>query len=414
MKPLDRLKLVCTYEKRVCVRAVRDAWRVIVGHKFGTLFVLLLGAISNYLIQRMWMGPSLAIENARLALTSVGAVAILFVAYVVVALVQTPALLDFEVRGAHKAQIEQIGRDLDRTAKERDEAKAALERAKAQRSDNGPRVVPTKFDKNPEYFRGLFIRNFGEPAYDVSIPPIMIGKCRATFDCKGERSMLTDSDGEAYYDVWIDEAGKPGRAGALFEVMQENRIPSVEFKIKYKDFEQQWYVTNGTFEVDVTAKSGIIVGHTGRSHLSDDEAALTNVVQEWKDLAARFEKADGRVRADWQCNRRNNETVLERWEVKGSFGSAEVETLCRYAGALLCKSRGLNPAIKRAIGTQLRPADTWLYFLKDSHGALRYNAPGFAIGTDDDGGKTLYLMGSIEALAAVSARICLECAAAEL
>jgi hypothetical protein len=130
---------------------------------------------------------------------------------------------------------------------------------------------------------------------------------------------------------------------------------------------------------------------------------------EWKDLANRLEKVGLNVSAQWQCNRRNNQTTFENWTFSGTY-SKPCETLCRFAGTLLAKSPHVSRKVSKLALEQSDPAWRWLFFLKENHDALALGSGMPPIG--DDG--TIYLMGTISNVAAVSARVCMECAALEL
>jgi hypothetical protein len=150
----------------------------------------------------------------------------------------------------------------------------------------------------------------------------------------------------------------------------------------------------------------------GSSESEPEKPQLTDFVAEWKELAARFGMLDRFVSASWHCTRRNNATVNEKWDVGGISGGAKCETLCRYAGSLLLKSPKASSLLPDNIRAYSNPVWRWLFFLKENHRAMESEIP--LMGTESDGTKTIYLMGSIRALPAVSERICLECAAAEL
>ncbi len=137
-------------------------------------------------------------------------------------------------------------------------------------------------------------------------------------------------------------------------------------------------------------------------------APIRNWNAEWKELASKFEKAGLDVSAQWQCNRRNNQTIFENWNFSGTY-QKPCETLCRFAGTLLAKSPNVSRALSQ-LALQSDPAWRWLFFLKDNHNALDLGSSLPPIG--DDG--TIYLHGRISNVAAVSARVCMECAALEL
>ena len=149
-----------------------------------------------------------------------------------------------------------------------------------------------------------------------------------------------------------------------------------------------------------TAKQGVLAALDVRSGTTSPE---------WKELAGKFEKMGLGVSAQWQCNRRNNQTIFENWTFSGTYGKG-CETLCRFAGTLLAKSPNISRTLSPSALRQADPAWRWLFFLKENYGTL--DPGGGAPPIDSDG--TIYLMGTISNVAAVSARICIECAALEL
>ena len=136
--------------------------------------------------------------------------------------------------------------------------------------------------------------------------------------------------------------------------------------------------------------------------------------QEWKDLAAEFESLSHNplsmhVRADWQCQRNNNRTIDESWDLRGAGNHTQVETFCLYAGTLLAKSPTVIQQLSDPIKTQKNPVWRWLFFLKETSSHFKHDS---SYGKDDDG--TLYLMGSLRDVAAASVNACIKCAAAEM
>jgi hypothetical protein len=136
--------------------------------------------------------------------------------------------------------------------------------------------------------------------------------------------------------------------------------------------------------------------------------AEVNLKKEWKELAARFETLPNYIRADWQCNRKNNETIYENWNFAGGTNT-QVETLCRYAGKLLMKSPHIRRQLSAQITEQSDPAWNWLFFLKERRNAFSQNG---AYGQTEDG--TIILMGTIYHIGVASQTACLDCVAAEL
>lgn len=138
------------------------------------------------------------------------------------------------------------------------------------------------------------------------------------------------------------------------------------------------------------------------------KSAGLNLKNEWKELAGRFETLPNYVRADWQCNRRNNQTEYENWNFAGGTNT-QVETLCRYAGTLLTKSPNIASQLSGDITNQPNPVWMWLSFLKTHRGAFSHN--GASLPSEDG---TIILMGTINHIGVASQTACLDCASAEL
>lgn len=136
--------------------------------------------------------------------------------------------------------------------------------------------------------------------------------------------------------------------------------------------------------------------------------------QEWKDLAAKFESLSRdplsmHVRADWQCQRSNNRTIYESWDLTGAGNHTQVEAICLYAGTLLAKSPAVIQQLPDPIKKEENPVWRWLFFLKGTSSYFKHDS---SYGKDDNG--TLYLMGSLRDVAAASVNACIKCAAAEM
>lgn len=134
--------------------------------------------------------------------------------------------------------------------------------------------------------------------------------------------------------------------------------------------------------------------------------AARNLNAEWKELAARFEKAPNYVRADWQCIRKDNATISETWRFAGDVNT-QMETLCRYAGSLLTKSSN-TAHLSDDSKAQSNAAWRWLFCLKDDRNAI--DRTEYGIGGDG----SIILFGSISNVAGKSAIVCLDRAAIEL
>jgi len=136
--------------------------------------------------------------------------------------------------------------------------------------------------------------------------------------------------------------------------------------------------------------------------------------QEWKDLAGKFESLSRdplstHVRADWQCQRNNNRTIHESWDLTGVGNHTQVEAICLYAGTLLAKSPTVTQQLPDPIKKQENPVWRWLFFLKSTSSYFKQDS---SYGTDNDG--TIYLMGGLRDIAAASVDACIKCAAAEM
>jgi hypothetical protein len=138
------------------------------------------------------------------------------------------------------------------------------------------------------------------------------------------------------------------------------------------------------------------------------KSAGLNLNKEWKELAARFETLPNYVRADWQCNRRNNQTEYENWNFAGGTNT-QVETLCRYAGKLLMQSPNIMGQLSANVTEQSDLAWKWLVFLKEHKRAFKHE--GASLPTEDG---TIVLLGTINHIGVVSQNACLDCAGAEL
>jgi len=156
------------------------------------------------------------------------------------------------------------------------------------------------------------------------------------------------------------------------------------------------------------------IAELGELKLANASAARGNrsFSQEWKELSGKFEKVGLDASAQWNCNRRNNQTILETWSLSGTYRKP-CETLCKVAGTMLLKSPNACLGMSEFARGQSDPVWRWLFFLKENHDAMSSNSPfGGLPPTDNEG--TIYLMGRIPNLAQVSALVCTECAALEL
>ena len=135
--------------------------------------------------------------------------------------------------------------------------------------------------------------------------------------------------------------------------------------------------------------------------------------KDWQELAEKFEKVGLDVGARWDCHRRHNQTVYENWTILGTYRKP-CESLCRFAGSLLLKSPNVSPTLQESARAQSDAVYRWLFFLKENHDAISSRGLGSGIMPPVDEHGTIYLSESIANLAAISARVCTECAALEL
>lgn len=131
--------------------------------------------------------------------------------------------------------------------------------------------------------------------------------------------------------------------------------------------------------------------------------------QQWLALADRFKQIrDSSLNAEWS---RTDPPGTEEWTIDGTRSSVQdAEALCRLAGAMLTDSAKIAPNLSSQIREQNDPSWRWLYFLKDRYRLEdTIEAEGHSRGIEHSS-----VGGSIESLAAVSARGCIECSAMEI
>ena len=133
---------------------------------------------------------------------------------------------------------------------------------------------------------------------------------------------------------------------------------------------------------------------------------------EWRDLATQFKALQSSgVRADW-----SQTSAGERWHIGGVPGAAnrECESLCVLAGTMLVASPYMSERLPSLIPSYTAPGKMWLFYLKEAHPLdFQIGLVGFEVTNDGSQGAAV-CTGSIDNLAAVSARACIECAAAAL
>ena len=132
---------------------------------------------------------------------------------------------------------------------------------------------------------------------------------------------------------------------------------------------------------------------------------------EWRDLADRFAAVSAYVRADWQ--QFGGDNGAESWSVGGSTADDvyQCKALCSLAGTMLTKSLNVSAKLSERVRAHTDAGDRWLCFLKE-HGAV--TDTGYGLETLNNGKQQPIFLGSIQNLAKVSSRACIECSAKEI
>lgn len=128
-----------------------------------------------------------------------------------------------------------------------------------------PKIVPVRYGKLPsQTFSGLIIANDGEPAYEVSIPPVHVGS--SILEVEGRRARLTKDDGEIYCKVWIRRDDRSTTTGNdLLAEMIFEKLTDISVQINYKDNDNRRYATECKLNRDVSVKGGIEVQFVGQT-----------------------------------------------------------------------------------------------------------------------------------------------------
>jgi hypothetical protein len=113
-----------------------------------------------------------------------------------------------------------------------------------------PKLFPVRYvAKSRDHRYGLVIKNNGEPAFDVSIESVEIGKARLKFET--DRPSLTMDDGDVLFVAWIEESPGSGLLGSgLRNVMIKKNASAIPVSVKYKDGDNRWYRTICNLERD--------------------------------------------------------------------------------------------------------------------------------------------------------------------
>lgn len=123
---------------------------------------------------------------------------------------------------------------------------------------------------------GLLIANDGEPAYDISIPPIQIGSAVLNIECDVPR--LAHSTGDVACEAWIETSPNNISTGnSLFEVMRRQAIAEIDVPILYKDEDNRWYRTLSKIGRNVKAQGGLLVRYVEQTAV--DSSSLLPVAR---------------------------------------------------------------------------------------------------------------------------------------
>jgi hypothetical protein len=108
-----------------------------------------------------------------------------------------------------------------------------------------PKVVPVRWGRSSDNHCGLFLRNDGEPAFDISIEePVPIGEAKLQFWNRVHPG-LTKANGEILAEAHIElSTGYGLTADGLRELMVKADLESAALKINYRSLEGQRWVTH--------------------------------------------------------------------------------------------------------------------------------------------------------------------------
>jgi hypothetical protein len=149
--------------------------------------------------------------------------------------------------------------------KERDDTVAKLE-AKTGIPPYHPKIVIDHYGKKGNA-SGLFISNDGYPAYQISIPDVVIGATGSRLTFSRKLSRLIDKQGEQFFEAWLEHSnGRLGSdAGKLHSYMAFSDTDALMVNIIYNDGEYNkdeqfsWYRSNFAVERDSSADNGLTV-----------------------------------------------------------------------------------------------------------------------------------------------------------
>jgi hypothetical protein len=111
-----------------------------------------------------------------------------------------------------------------------------------------PKIVPLRFGRTADNRYGLFVRNDGEPAFDISMEePVGLGNAKLKFWDR-TYSGLTTEEGELFIDSKIEvSSGYALTASALRDEMTKAGLDTLALRIRYRDLDSRSWVTK--FEI---------------------------------------------------------------------------------------------------------------------------------------------------------------------
>lgn len=288
-------------------------------------------------------------------------------------------------------------------------------------SSHDPRIIPEFEPMGSKSFsqhgnvrnRKIVLKNRGGgDAYRVQVQPLLLGAGQAHFS---EISELESGDNKT---ASIDIRGSKGEdigilsrgdLELLLEADWDRRgdltleTITLPMKITYTDHKKRPFVT----EANIRFQPG---GTTEIGDYRFEKLERVDAAQ-WKDLASRFGTvSDSSVRADWFKEADGSES----WRICGSHQekNGEVKSLCMLAGSMLANSMNIFPDVSPAVRLQENPTWRWLGFLKERYG-LSGLRTGYQTSNSQPGKEFPFYFGSVNNLASVSARACIESAATE-
>jgi len=168
------------------------------------------------------------------------------------------AVIDVKTRGAH-FYTRYLKRLIEYSTNPAHEESVARREEPPLMDKRTPKIRALRYGKEPP--RGaacLVITNDGEPAYDVSIPDIAVGKSLLKIGCDIAR--LTHSDGDKLCEAWIVKSPHESALGeSLRAEMVAQGIANIDIPIHYKDDENRWYRTLYKLERNVEASGGLVL-----------------------------------------------------------------------------------------------------------------------------------------------------------